>query len=202
LKDGSERFEPSGARNLVSQKNNAVKRNTYSPAKKYAEAVIFVIDEEPIVVDTLTYYLESAGFENVHGFCDSTAAVAAFDKDRPDVVFTEIFMPGIDGPELMKLMRSCPLLANVPVIAVTAHSSIEISDMMIEAGAQSVILKPFPRDVLVEHAVLAIALSRERPVIEWPAEPLGVLCPQVAAAAKPNNEEPVACEKSTRQRWR
>lgn len=170
--------------------------------KKYCEAQIFVIDDEPIVVDTLTYYLESAGFENVHGFCDSVEALKMIEALRPDVVFTDIFMPEIDGMTIMKAMRSCPLLANVPVIAVTSDPSVKVSDEMIAAGAQSVLLKPFSRDLLVEHAVLAIALSRERPVIEWPAEPLGLLTPQ-ESKSKPVEErrrEPVASE--SRKRWR
>ncbi|QEG22498.1 response regulator [Mariniblastus fucicola] len=140
---------------------------------KYAAAEIFVIDDEQLVVDTLTYFLRSAGFENVHGFCDSSEAISQIRFTRPDVVFTDIRMPGLDGNMITKMVRSFPHLYSVPIIAITADPNFDVSKSIISAGAESVLIKPVSREILIQRAVQAIdnAISKEatydKPDVEY-----------------------------------
>jgi len=124
--------------------------------EKYAEAQIFVIDDEQLVVDTLTFFLESAGFKNIHGFDDSSEALDQMRFIRPDVIFTDIRMPGMSGNAMARMVRSFPHLYSVPIIAITADRSSEASRSMMNDGAESVLVKPVDRDVLVERTIQAI----------------------------------------------
>lgn len=128
----------------------------FKQGSKYSGAEIFVIDDEQLVVDTLTYFLRSAGFKRVQGFADSAEAIAKMRFVRPDVIFTDIRMPGINGNMFTKMARGVPHLQNVPIIAVTADHSFETSRQIIDAGAESVLIKPVAREILVQRTVHAI----------------------------------------------
>ena len=126
------------------------------PLNKYSGAEIFLIDDEQLVVDTLTWYLRSAGFEKVQGFNDSETAINKMRFVRPDVVITDIRMPRVSGNKLAKTVRSFPHLCSVPIIAITGDQSSEASRSILAAGADSVLIKPVARKVLVQRAVQAI----------------------------------------------
>jgi two-component system, cell cycle response regulator len=63
--------------------------------------------------------------------------------EKPDLVVLDVMMPGMDGPTLLKRMRSEPELAHIPVIFMTAKSSKEDSDRLRDLSAIGVIAKPF-----------------------------------------------------------
>lgn len=123
---------------------------------KYSGADIFLIDDEQLVVDTLTYFLRSAGFRKVQGFCNSAEAIERMQAVQPDVIFTDILMPGFDGNKLAKIVRSIPHLSSVPIIAITADHNMETSRSIINNGADSVLVKPVAREILVQRTVEAI----------------------------------------------
>jgi CheY-like chemotaxis protein len=123
---------------------------------RYSGAEIFVIDDEQIVVDTLTHYLQSAGFEKVSGFSDAAEAVTNMRLVSPDLIITDIRMPGMSGKRVTKIVRGFPQLSHVPVIAVTSDSRSETLDSIIQAGAESVLLKPVTRELLINRALHAI----------------------------------------------
>jgi len=136
--------------------NTNIAVEEFKQKNKYAGSEIFIIDDEQLVVDTLTYFLRSAGFRRVQGFADSAEAMTKMRFVRPDVIFTDIRMPGMSGNAFTKMARGLPHLQNVPIIAFTADHSFEASREIIDAGAESVLIKPVAREILIQRTVQAI----------------------------------------------
>ena len=85
--------------------------------------ILGVDDEEP-ERDVLGEYFESQGF-GVEAAIDGEAALAALDRDRPDLVLLDVRMPGIDGVEVLRrIRRAAPEL---PVIMVTANEDVALA---------------------------------------------------------------------------
>ena len=86
-------------------------------------------------------------------------ALAAFESEVPDVVLLDISLPGIGGVEVLTLMRADPRLAQLPVVALTAHAMDGDRANFLRAGFDEYVAKP-----IVDEGVLlrAIARSLER----------------------------------------
>jgi CheY-like chemotaxis protein len=106
---------------------------------------ILVVDDEPVVLDTLREMLEELGYD-VSPAASSEQALAAMATVRPHVVFLDLMMPGMSGLEALPLFREQH--RRVPVIVITASMSPEIVRQARAAGAFDVVAKPFELDVL------------------------------------------------------
>lgn len=113
---------------------------------------ILVVDDEPQLVRALRGYLEQAGYRVVTAG-DGPAALAQFKHEKPDLVLLDLNLPGLDGLEVARRLRT---KAEVPIIMVTAR--VDETDRLIglELGADDYITKPFsPREVVARvRAVL------------------------------------------------
>jgi len=113
---------------------------------------ILVVDDEPKIVKLARDYLEQAGFR-VLSALDGTEALAAFRRDRPDLIVLDLNLPGQDGLEVCRALRRA---SDVPIIMLTAR--VEETDRLIglELGADDYIAKPFsPRELVARvRAVL------------------------------------------------
>jgi two-component system alkaline phosphatase synthesis response regulator PhoP len=106
---------------------------------------ILIADDNPKIVEVLSAYLVTEGFDVVTA-ADGTAALEAVQRRVPDLALLDVMMPGVDGIELTKrLQRDYGL----PVILVTARTE-EIDRLIgLEIGADDYISKPFsPREVV------------------------------------------------------
>ena len=95
----------------------------------------------------------------VREYATGHEALAAFAADVPDVVLLDISLPGIGGVEVLGRMRADPRLAELPVVALTAHAMDGDRANFLRAGFDEYVLKP-----IVDEGVLlrAIARSLER----------------------------------------
>jgi two-component system, OmpR family, alkaline phosphatase synthesis response regulator PhoP len=113
---------------------------------------ILVVDDEPKIVKLARDYLAQAGFR-VLSALDGTEALAAFRRDRPDLIVLDLNLPGQDGLEICRALRRT---SDVPIIMLTAR--VEETDRLIglELGADDYIAKPFsPRELVARvRAVL------------------------------------------------
>jgi CheY-like chemotaxis protein len=119
-------------------------------------ATILVVDDEPELRSSVRAMLETYGYEVVEA-ADSDAAVAALGAVRPDVILTDIYMPGADGIELINALRTWP--EKIPVIAMSG-GRIGGSDALAAAeklGAVGIIDKPFRVSNLLEMVDRVIA---------------------------------------------
>jgi CheY-like chemotaxis protein len=82
-------------------------------------ARILVVDDNPTNLDLMTYLLGAFGHQTT-GVADGAAALEAVQNGAFALVLTDILMPGMDGYELARQLKSDPRLASTPLVAVTA----------------------------------------------------------------------------------
>jgi PAS domain S-box-containing protein len=94
---------------------------------------------------------------------DGAAALRSARARRPDLVLTDVMMPGVDGLELMRAFRADPALSYVPVILLSARAGEESRIEGLEAGADEYLVKPFSARELLAcvRAQLRLAESRQ-----------------------------------------
>lgn len=126
---------------------------------------ILVVDDEPKIVRLARDYLEHSGYRVVTAG-DGQMALDAVRQSRPDLVVLDLNLPGMDGLEVCRRIRSA---SDVPIIMLTAR--VEETDRLIglELGADDYITKPFsPRELVARtRAVLRRTggESRQRDII-------------------------------------
>jgi DNA-binding response OmpR family regulator len=121
-------------------------------------ARLFVVDDEPDMVDLLATILRADGFE-VDTDTDGRSALARILNDPPDLVLLDLMMPDLDGMEILKLMRLDAKGASVPVLVVSARTSHQDQLGTLQLGANAYICKPFsPRELVRQvHQLLDAA---------------------------------------------
>lgn len=123
---------------------------------------ILVVDDEKKFVNVLRAYLEQAGF-NVVTASDGRTALAAFRREKPNLILLDLNLPEMDG---LDVARTILKESNVPIIMLTAR--VEETDRLIglELGADDYITKPFsPREVVARvRAVLRRFEGESAPV--------------------------------------
>ncbi len=107
---------------------------------------VLLIDDDASLRRVTEYSLQSAGFQVISA-ADGKQGLAAFRQDHPEVVITDIQMPGMSGYEvLQQIMADRP---ETLVIVVTAYSSVAKAVDAMKQGAHDYLAKPFSRDELV-----------------------------------------------------
>jgi two-component system, OmpR family, response regulator BaeR len=122
---------------------------------------ILVVEDEPRLAGVLRDYLEQAGYE-AHCLGDGLAVVPWVREKAPDLVLLDLMLPGKDGMEICKEIRS---FSPVPILMVTARVE-EIDRLLgLEIGADDYICKPYsPREVVARvKAVLRRAGGQPSP---------------------------------------
>ena len=141
-------------------------RFTLRPVSRYNRAMskILVVDDEPPIVDVLSYNLKQAGYEVIIAR-DGEQAVAAARRDRPDLIILDLMLPKIDGLEVFRLVRR---ESETPVIMLTARDS-EIDRVVgLELGADDYVVKPFSVRELMVRVKNVLRRSIPRPVAAAP----------------------------------
>jgi CheY-like chemotaxis protein len=98
----------------------------------------------------LAELMQSLGFE-VAQVADGQALLAAAQAHPPDLVVTDIVMPGLGGLEAIARLRRLPALAGVPVLAVSANASGHDEERSLAAGADAFLAKPIALDRLLSR---------------------------------------------------
>lgn len=122
---------------------------------------VLLIDDDDSLRRVTEYSLHSAGFE-VKSAADGKQGLISFHKDRPQVVITDIQMPGLSGLEVLKQIKA--ERPETIVIVITAYSSIEKAVAAMKDGAYDYMEKPFSRDelvLMVERAFSLLELQQE-----------------------------------------
>ncbi|WNQ12101.1 response regulator transcription factor [Paenibacillus aurantius] len=99
---------------------------------------ILIVEDDPAISDLIALNLEVAGYDRAQAF-DSRTALLALEETRFDLVLLDIRIPGIDGLELVRLIRP----SGIPVIFLTARNGLMDRVNGLKAGADDYIVKPF-----------------------------------------------------------
>lgn len=120
-------------------------------------ARILLIDDEPLLLDALAMAVEDAG-HHVISAPDGLAGHAAAAREAPDVIVSDVNMPGLDGFSLCRRLRDEG--STVPILLLTARDG-EIDEALgLDLGADDYVVKPLRPRVLV--ARIEALLRRER----------------------------------------
>jgi DNA-binding NtrC family response regulator len=115
---------------------------------------ILLVDDEQDILDILhEHFAKECDVETA---ADGMTALAIVRARRPDVIFLDINMPGINGVDVLKSVKE--LDATIPVLMVTANADNALAAEAIKRGAFSYVPKPF--DLKYLNHLVAAALSR------------------------------------------
>ncbi len=126
-----------------------------------ASRKVLLIDDDASLRRVTEYSLHSAGFQ-VLSAADGKQGLASFKVDQPQVVITDIQMPGMSGYEVLQQIKAEK--PETVVIVITAFSSVEKAVEAMKQGAYDYLAKPFSRDELVmvvEKAFNLLGLQEE-----------------------------------------
>src|SRR5437868_1515274 len=122
-------------------------------------ARLAVVEDNP---ELLAYLTQELGrWYRVVPYVDSTEAVQAIDADPPDLIVSDIMMPGLDGIALARKIRGQPRTAEVPVILLSAREEVESKIAGFEAGADDYVHKPFDLQELRARIELHLRLRTQ-----------------------------------------
>ena len=103
---------------------------------------ILIVDDEPDIVELLSYNLEKEKFSIVKAY-DGEAALGLVRSEKPELMILDLMLPKMNGLDVCKAVRRNPETANLPIIMLTAKGE-EIDKIIgLEIGADDYITKPF-----------------------------------------------------------
>jgi DNA-binding response OmpR family regulator len=112
------------------------------------KAPILLVEDDPSLVEALSFVLEHAGFE-VDSTADGEEALRRMRRRPFAAVVLDIMLPGIDGFEVLRSIRADRTLAGLPVIVLTAKGQVNDRRTAEAIGASAFITKPFSNDEVV-----------------------------------------------------
>jgi DNA-binding response OmpR family regulator len=121
---------------------------------------ILLVDDEPLIIDSLTYSLQREGFE-VKSARDGQQALSAAQEYKPDLIVLDLMLPDISGLEVCRRLRTS---TTTPVLMLTARGE-EIDRVLgLEVGADDYLAKPFSfRELLarIRATIRRVELDRQ-----------------------------------------
>jgi signal transduction histidine kinase len=131
-------------------------------SERSAQAMIYVVDDDPLVLASLRRLIEMESPYQVKVFSSGAALLDAMRAAPPDVLISDLSMPGMDGIELLRRARE--ISPDSPRIVLTGFADKEAAIRAInEGGAYNFVEKPWDNDqllVLINNAVEHVALAR------------------------------------------
>lgn len=106
------------------------------------QSLIMMVDDEPIILETLQMFLEDAGYDNFITTTEPKRALNMVVLKKPDVVLLDVMMPEITGLDILKEMRSKEALQHIPTIILTSATDPETKLQALELGATDFLAKP------------------------------------------------------------
>ncbi len=133
-------------------------RSANGMAAQGKEGRVLVVDDEPMVRETLGQVLAEEGYV-VDLAVDGETALERVHAARPDAILLDLMMPGMNGRQFLQALREDPSFAAVPVLIMTAVHGLNVNLQML--GASEVVEKPFNVDELLNKVALAVYRSRD-----------------------------------------
>ena len=109
---------------------------------------VLLIEDDPVQSRLVSRVLENDGFK-VRSAESASQALGMIRKERPDLVLSDVSLPGIDGAQAISLMKKDPDLSSVPMILTSTMPEEELRIKRAESEADDVLPKPFNTEDLV-----------------------------------------------------
>lgn len=121
---------------------------------------ILLIEDEEDIASLIKIQGELAGFK-VHVEEDGLNGLMALDKELPDVIVLDIMLPGLNGLDVCRKIRSNPAYAAIPIIIISAKSEELDVVLGLELGADDYVAKPFSLKVLFSRIKAVLRRGKE-----------------------------------------
>ena len=112
--------------------------------------MIYCVEDDDTLRELVIYTLETTGLK-ARGFAEGSAFMEALAFDTPELILLDIMLPGDDGLELLKKLKSSPKTKGIPVIMVTAKGTEYDKVIGLDSGADDYVTKPFGMMELVSR---------------------------------------------------
>ena len=130
---------------------------------------ILIVDDDENIAELISLYLTKECFDTmmVH---DGEKALVAFESYRPNLILLDLMLPGIDGYQVCREIRT---RSSVPIIMLSAKGEVFDNVLGLELGADDYIMKPFDSKELVARVKAVLRRYQAIPKPETPAEDRG-----------------------------
>ncbi len=119
---------------------------------------ILIVDDEPDIVETLKFLVESEGFDCITAL-DGEEALKKAKELNPDLMVLDVMLPKINGYKVCRLLKFDNKYKHIPILMVTARSQEEDRIIGEETGADEYITKPFDINMVVEKIHFYLNMS-------------------------------------------
>ena len=109
---------------------------------------ILVVDDEPDIVEILSYNLTKENYEVSKAY-NGYEAVSFAMKNHPDLIIMDIRMPEMNGIEACRLIKKNEFMKNIPILFLTADNDEYTSLSAVEAGGDHFVTKPIRPSILI-----------------------------------------------------
>jgi DNA-binding response OmpR family regulator len=106
-----------------------------------AKRRVLIVDDSPTILSVVTYFLELEGFDVIAAE-DGERGLEMAVREQPDLIVSDVAMPGMSGVEMVRALRRNPRTQHVRVLMLTSESGVEQEAQGLEAGADDYVLKP------------------------------------------------------------
>ncbi len=125
-------------------------------ANAFAGHKILVVDDEPDSREVATILLEMAGAEVIEA-SDGEHGLAAAREHKPVFILADLSMPEMSGWQLLHHLKQDETIADIPVIALTAHAMAGDKERVLAAGFYSYMAKPLRPETFVDDLLKLVA---------------------------------------------
>src|SRR5207302_1214890 len=141
---------------------------------------ILIVDDQRAIAEMMAGVLQGRGYEVLTAF-DGETALRQVRTERPDLLVSDILMPGMDGYELCRRVRSDPLTALLPIVFVTSLEPLAERINGLEEGASEYMSKQVNMDKMFARVNTMLRMKRmQDEVVNWNTELEGRVRDQVS----------------------
>jgi CheY-like chemotaxis protein len=116
---------------------------------------ILIAEDERDIRDLVAFSLQFGGFQVVQA-ANGAEAVERAQADLPDLILMDVRMPKMTGYEACKMLKTLPVVRDIPVVFLSAKGQESEIQTGLEAGAEEYILKPFAPDELARQVKVVL----------------------------------------------
>ena len=120
--------------------------------------IILIVEDDLYIIELLTYNLNKEGF-NVIALPNGETVLELAGKIKPDLIILDLMMPGLNGHEILHLLKRNMQLHRIPVIIISALINKDVINKSFELKAAEYVAKPFNVGELIK--IVRRVLSRE-----------------------------------------
>ena len=127
------------------------------------KAKILVVDDEKDILELVSYNLKKEGYD-VFTSADGEDVLKLLKKEKYNLIILDLMLPGIQGMELCKMLKTSEETSFIPIIMLTAKSEELDKVLGLEMGADDYITKPFSPRELIARVKAVLRRTREIPI--------------------------------------